>query len=75
VRYGGIFDTVASVGRTALVGQTVLTDTQGLREQELYAQRIWSERKVAAGLLQDLNLLTFNSYRIAAPSSAASTRP
>lgn len=47
MRYGGIFDTVASVGRTALVGQTVLTDTQGLREQELYAQRIWSERKVA----------------------------
>jgi len=65
VRYGGIFDTVGSIGRTAIVGQTVLTDTQGLREQELYAQRIWSERRAAAGLLQDLNLLTFNSYRIA----------
>ncbi|WP_019832150.1 TcfC E-set like domain-containing protein [Sphingomonas sp. PR090111-T3T-6A] len=65
VRYGGTFDTLASIGRTALVAQTVLSDDQGFRAQELYAQRIWSDRRVAAGLLQDLNLLTFTSYRIA----------
>jgi hypothetical protein len=65
VRYGGTFDTLGSIGRTSLVAQSVLSDDQGLREQELYAQRIWSDRRVAAGLLQDLNLLTFTSYRIA----------
>jgi hypothetical protein len=65
VRYGGTFDTLGSIGRTAIVAQTVLSDDQGLREQELYAQRIWSDRRVAAGLLQDLNLLTLTSYRIA----------
>lgn len=65
VHYGGTFDTLGSVGRTAIVAQTVLSDDQGLREQELYAQRIWSDRRVAAGLLQDLNLLTLTSYRIA----------
>lgn len=65
VRYGGIIDTIGSIGRTSVVSQTILTDQQGIRQQEMYAQRIWAERRAAAGLLQDLNLLTFNSYRIA----------
>lgn len=65
VRYGGTFDTLGSIGRTSIVAQTVLSDDQGLREQELYAQRIWSDRRLAGGLLQDLNLLTLTSYRIA----------
>lgn len=39
VTYGGIFDTLASVGRNALIGQATLTSEDGLRTQQLYARR------------------------------------
>jgi len=62
--YGGTFTTLASVGRTALVARTTLTDVFGARSEELYAQHIWGERRAAAGLLQDFQSLTLNSYRM-----------
>ncbi|MHA3840737.1 TcfC E-set like domain-containing protein [Sphingomonas aestuarii] len=64
ISYGGTFTTLASVGRNALIGRTTLTDAAGFRSEELYVQRIWGERRAAAGLLQDYQSLTLNSYRI-----------
>ncbi|MDB5714170.1 MAG: hypothetical protein JWO15_1567 [Sphingomonadales bacterium] len=65
VRYGGTFDTLFSLGRTALVSEISLSDNDGLRAQQLYAQRVWAERRAAVGLLQDFQSLTFASYRVA----------
>lgn len=62
--FGGTFDTLASIGRTSLVAQTTLSDYQGLRSQQLYAQRIWSDRRAAVGLLQDYQSLVFTNYRV-----------
>lgn len=62
--YGGTFDTLASLGQNALIAQTTLSDTEGLRAQQLYAQRIWSDRRAAAGLLQDFQSLIFTNYRV-----------
>jgi hypothetical protein len=62
--YGGTFDTLASVGRTALIAQTTLSDLDGFRAQEIYAQRVWSDRRAAAGLLQDYQSLTLTNYRM-----------
>lgn len=64
VSYGGTFTTLASVGRNALIARTTLTDVNGLRSEELYAQRLWGERRAAVGLLQDYQTLTLNSYRM-----------
>lgn len=64
VRYGGTFDTIASVGRTAFVGQTVLTDETGARLQEGYVQRLWTERRGAIGLLPGINTLTITNFRM-----------
>lgn len=64
VSYGGTFTTLASVGRNALVARTTLSDIGGFRSEELYAQRIWGERRAAVGLLQDYQSLTSNSYRM-----------
>ncbi len=64
LNYGGTFSTLASIGRTALIGQTTLTDATGLRSEELYVQHIWAERRAAAGLMQDYRALTLNSYRM-----------
>lgn len=64
VSYGGTFTTLASVGRNALVARTTLSDVGGFRSEELYAQRIWGERRAAVGLLQDFQSLTLNSYRM-----------
>lgn len=63
--YGGTFDTTISDGRTALVAQTTLSQQTGFQAQELYAQRIWSDRRVAAGMLQDFQSLTLDNYRMA----------
>ncbi len=65
LRYGGTFDTLASIGQNALVAETTLSDTDGLRAQQLYVQRVWSDRRAAVGLLQDFQSLSFTSYRIA----------
>jgi hypothetical protein len=64
VSYGGTFDTLASFGQTSLVGQTSLSDFEGLRTQQLYLQRIWSDRRAAVGLLQDYQSLLFTNYRL-----------
>lgn len=64
LNYGGTFSTLASLGRTALIGRTTLTDASGFRSEELYAQHIWAERRAAAGLMQDYRTLTLNSYRM-----------
>lgn len=64
LNYGGTFSTLASLGRTALIGQTTLTSSNGFRSEELYAQHIWAERRAAVGLMQDYRTLTLNSYRM-----------
>lgn len=64
ISYGGTFTTLASVGRNAIIARTTLTDVSGLRSEELYAQRLWGERRAAVGLLQDYQTLTLNSYRM-----------
>ncbi|MDF2602831.1 TcfC E-set like domain-containing protein [Sphingomonas sp.] len=64
ITYGGTFTTLASVGRNALIARTTLTDVGGFRSEELYAQRLWGERRAALGLLQDYQTLTLNSYRM-----------
>jgi hypothetical protein len=61
--FGGTFDTLASIGRTAFSSQTTLTDSQGFRAQDAYVQHIWSDRRVAAGLFQNLSSLTLAQYR------------
>lgn len=63
VRFGATLDTLASVGRNAFVAQTLVRD-QGINLQRAYAQRVWSDRRAAAGLLQDEQSLTFRSYRL-----------
>lgn len=62
--YGGTFDTLASLGRTSIVAQTTLSDVEGLRTQQFYVQRIWSDRRAAVGLLQDYQSLVFTNYRL-----------
>lgn len=64
LRYGGIFDTLASKGRTALVAQTVLTDRVGARMQEGYLQHLWTDRRVAVGLLPIVNTVTITNLRV-----------
>ena len=62
--YGGTFDTLASIGKTSLVAQTTISDFNGLNTREAYLQHVWSERRAAAGLLQDFSSLTFTNYRL-----------
>lgn len=64
ISYGGTLSTVASIGRTALVAQSTLSSYGGLRAEEGYVQHLWSERRAAAGLMQDYQTLTLNSYRM-----------
>ncbi|WBY16514.1 TcfC E-set like domain-containing protein [Erythrobacteraceae bacterium WH01K] len=63
VQFGATLDTIASVGRTSLVAQTLLR-ADGSNLQRLFGQRYWGERRAAAGLLQDEQSLTFRSYRV-----------
>lgn len=62
--YGGTLSTFASIGRTALVSQATLSSFNGMRSEEAYVQHLWGERRAAAGLLQDYQTLTLNSYRM-----------
>lgn len=62
--YGGTLSTVASLGRTALIAQTTISSFVGARSEEAYVQHLWSERRAAAGLMQDYQTLTLNSYRM-----------
>ena len=63
VRYGGTFNTTASIGRTSLSAQTLLRD-QGSNLQTAALRRMWTDRFAAAGLLQDEQSLTFRTFRI-----------
>jgi hypothetical protein len=62
--YGGTLSTFASVGQTALIAQTTVSSFNGMRSEEAYVQHLWDERRAAAGLLQDFQTLTLNSYRM-----------
>ena len=62
-RFGGTFNTLASVGRSSFVGQ-VLAGDQGANLQRAYLQHYWNNRQAEAGLLQQSNSLSFTSYRL-----------
>lgn len=63
VTFGATLDTLASVGRTSFVGQTLVRD-DGANLQRAFVQHFWRKRSAAAGLLQESSALTFNSYRV-----------
>lgn len=65
VRYGGTFDSYASIGRNAAIAQNVLDDSNGLRLQSGYVQHIWNRQVAAAGLFANFDSLLLNSYRLA----------
>lgn len=60
---GGTFDTLASIGRTSFVGQTLVRDS-GANIQRAYVQHFWNERRASAGLLQQSEAISFTSYRM-----------
>lgn len=62
-RVGGTFNTLASVGRSSLVGQVLVGD-EGANLQRAYFQHYWDNRQAEAGLLQESNSLSFTSYRL-----------
>ena len=62
-RFGGTFDTLASIGRTSFVAQTLARDN-GANLQRAYGQRFWSDRQAQLGLLQESQSLSFTSYRM-----------
>lgn len=64
LRYGGTFETLASRGRTAFIGQTILSDSIGAQVREAYLQHIWTERRAAGGLLPVVNTLTITNLRL-----------
>lgn len=63
-RYGGTFDTAASLGRTAFLAQTLADDDQGFRVNKAVVQHVWSDRIVRAGLFEDQTTSILTSYRI-----------
>lgn len=63
VRFGATLDTLASVGRTSLVAQTLARD-EGVNLQRAVVQHLWQDRRAAAGLIQDQQALTFRAYRL-----------
>lgn len=63
VRFGATLDTTASVGRNSLVAQTLVRD-EGANLQRAVLQRLWNDRRAAAGLIQDEQSLTFRAYRL-----------
>lgn len=63
-RYGGTFDTAASIGRTAFIAQTLADDNQGVRINNAVVQHVWSDRILRAGLFEDLSTSLLTSYRI-----------
>src|SRR3546814_3679562 len=64
VSYGGTFDTLASIGQTAIIAQTTMSDSEAFRAQQFYAQRIWANRRAAVGLMQDYQSAVFTNYRM-----------
>lgn len=63
VQFGATLDTIGSIGRTALVAQTLVRD-DGANLQRAVVQHLWNDRRAAAGLIQDEQSLTFRAYRL-----------
>jgi len=62
-RFGGTFNTLASVGRSSLIGQVLVGD-EGANLQRAYFQHYWDNRQAEAGVLQESNSLSFTTYRL-----------
>lgn len=60
--FGATLDTLASIGRTSFVAQTLVRD-EGANLQRAYFQRFWQKRSAAAGFLQPASTVSFNNYR------------
>ena len=63
VRFGATLDTIASVGRSSLVAQTLVRN-EGANLQRAVVQHLWNDRRAAGGLIQDEQSLTFRAYRL-----------
>lgn len=62
VNFGATLDTLASIGRTSLVAQTLVRD-EGANLQRAYLQHFWQKRSAAAGFLQPASTVSFTNYR------------
>lgn len=65
LRFGGTFDTYASIGRSALLAQTVVDDERGARLEYGYYQYTTNRYVAAAGLFSDYSSLLLNNYQMA----------
>lgn len=65
LRYGGTFDTYASVGRSAVLAQTVVDDQRGPRLEYGYYQYSSNRYVGAAGLFSDYSSLLLNNFKMA----------
>jgi hypothetical protein len=63
VNFGATLDTLASIGRTSFVAQTLIRD-EGSNLQRAYLQHFWQKRQAAAGFLQSQSSISFNTYRL-----------
>src|SRR3546814_13326806 len=54
----------SSIGQTAIIAQTTMSDSEAFRAQQFYAQRIWANRRAAVGLMQDYQSAVFTNYRM-----------
>ena len=63
LRFGAVLDTLASIGRSSLVAQTLARDNS-TNLQQAYLQHFWNRRRAAAGILQDEQSITFRGFRM-----------
>src|SRR3546814_16827795 len=54
----------SSIGQTAIIAQTTMSDSEAFRAKQFYAQRIWANRRAAVGLMQDYPSAVFTNYRM-----------
>jgi len=64
VRYGATFNTAASMGRTAILAQTILDSDRGAQLREITGQHVWDQRIARAGLFEDFDTRLLTSYRM-----------
>lgn len=74
VRFGGTFDTYASLGRSALIAQTVVDDQRGARLEYGYYQYTTNRFVGAAGLFSDYSSLLLNNYQMAGAQFGSNDR-
>lgn len=74
IRYGGTFDTFASVGRSAVLAQTVLDDQRGARLEYGYYQYSSNRFVGAAGLFSDYSSLLLNNFQMAGAQFGSNDR-